>query len=47
MFVGGGTATTDEISPEIPAWVNYTLGAIGLASAVILAGPIVAVLGKV
>ena len=46
VHVGGGTVTTDKIDPEIPAWVNWTLGAIGLASAIVLAGgPLVAALG--
>jgi len=45
VHVGGGTVTTDKIDPEIPAWMNWTLGAIGLASAIVLAGPLVAALG--
>lgn len=45
VFVGGETQTTDDIEPEIPDWVHNTLLAVGLASAVILTGPVVALLG--
>ncbi|MBN3725672.1 PAAR domain-containing protein [Burkholderia sp. Ac-20379] len=47
VFIGGATATTDDISPEIPGWVNWTMLGVGFAAAVILAGPAVAVLGTV
>ncbi|MDR6496288.1 putative Zn-binding protein involved in type VI secretion [Paraburkholderia terricola] len=45
VFIGGSTVTTDEISPEVPGWVNTAMLAVGFAAAVVLAGPLVAVLG--
>jgi len=45
VLIGGPTQTTDKISPEIPGWVNEVLLVAGLAAAVILAGPVVALLG--
>jgi uncharacterized Zn-binding protein involved in type VI secretion len=47
VFIGGSTATTDNISPEVPGWVNWAMLGVGFAAAVILAGPLVAVLGTV
>ena len=47
VFIGGSTATTDEISPEVPGWVNWTMLAVGVAAAAILAGPLAAALGTV
>ncbi|MEW6342934.1 MAG: PAAR domain-containing protein [Pseudomonadota bacterium] len=47
VFIGGATATTDKISPEIPGWVNWALLGVGFAAAVVLAGPLVAVLATV
>jgi uncharacterized Zn-binding protein involved in type VI secretion len=47
VFIGGSTATTDDISPEVPGWVNWAMLGVGFAAAVILAGPLVAVLGTV
>jgi uncharacterized Zn-binding protein involved in type VI secretion len=47
VFIGGSTVTTDDISPEVPAWVNWTMLAVGVAAAAILAGPLAAVLGTV
>jgi uncharacterized Zn-binding protein involved in type VI secretion len=47
VFIGGATATTDDISPEIPAWVNWTMLAVGVAAAAVLAGPLAALLGTV
>jgi RHS repeat-associated protein len=44
---GGGFPAEPQIEPEIPAWVNHTLMVVGLGSAVVLAGPIVAGLGLV
>ena len=43
--IGGPTATTDKINPEIPEWINDTLMVVGFVAACILAGPVVAVLG--
>lgn len=47
VFIGGGTTQTDVIHPEelVPAWVHTTLLVVGLASAVILAGPVMAIGG--
>ncbi|MCY0912409.1 RHS repeat-associated core domain-containing protein [Massilia antarctica] len=47
VFVGGATATTDRdlIKPEVPGWVHTTLLVAGLASATVLAGPLVALGG--
>lgn len=45
VIVGGGTTTTDEIAPEVPESVHMAMLAVGLASAVVLAGPVAAVLG--
>ncbi|PMS08920.1 PAAR domain-containing protein, partial [Trinickia caryophylli] len=47
VFIGGTTATTDDISPEVPAWVNWTMLAVGFAATAVLAGPLVAALGTV
>lgn len=47
VFIGGDTVTTDEISPEVPAWVHGSLLAVGIGSAVVLAGPVVAAFGLV
>jgi uncharacterized Zn-binding protein involved in type VI secretion len=49
VFIGGGTQQTDAISPEnlVPGWVHAALLVVGLGSAVILAGPIIAVGGLV
>jgi RHS repeat-associated protein len=43
--IGGPTATTDKINPEIPQWINDTLMVVGFVAACILAGPVVAILG--
>lgn len=45
VMIGGGTVTTDKISPEIPDWVNKTLLIAGFAATCVLAGPLVAVVG--
>ncbi len=47
VFIGGAAVTTDDISPEIPGWVNWTMLAVGVAAAAVLAGPLVAALGTV
>jgi uncharacterized Zn-binding protein involved in type VI secretion len=38
VFIGGGTKQTDTISPEVPAWLEWTVAGVGLASAVVLTG---------
>ncbi|WP_080409394.1 PAAR domain-containing protein [Burkholderia ubonensis] len=43
VFIGG--VTVGEANPEVPAWVNWTMAAVGIAAAAVLAGPAVALLG--
>lgn len=45
VFIGGDTATTDTISPEVPDYIHTTMLVVGLASATILFGPAAAALG--
>lgn len=45
VFIGGGTTTTDAISPEVPGYVHTTMLLVGLGSAGILFGPTAAILG--
>ena len=45
VIIGGGTVTTDNISPEIPDWVNTSLEVAGLAAACVLFGPVAAIVG--
>ncbi|GLO11226.1 hypothetical protein PPUJ20005_51950 [Pseudomonas putida] len=45
MCIGGGTATTDAIDPEIPVWLERAVMALGLASAFVLASPVLVVAG--
>ena len=49
VFIGGPTEQTDEIHPEdlVPGWVHAALLVVGVASAVVLAGPVIAVVGLV
>lgn len=51
IFIGGGTQLTDAINPEVPVWLQWTIGGIGFASAVVLTGgfliPAVAFFGGV
>lgn len=49
VIIEGGTVQTDTIQPEnlVPAWVHWSLLAVGIGAAVILGGPIVAALGLV
>lgn len=44
VFIGGPVVTTDPISPEVPDWVHWTLLGVGLASAIVLMGPIAGLL---
>lgn len=44
VFIGGTKVQTDDISPEIPEWINWTMLGIGIAAVSILAPPAVAVL---
>lgn len=45
VFIGG--ATVGQTNSEIPAWVNWTMMAVGVAAAAVLAGPVLAVVGAV
>ncbi|WP_309475492.1 PAAR domain-containing protein [Pseudomonas putida] len=45
VCIGGGTATTDAIDPEIPVWPERAVMALGLASAFVLASPVLVVAG--
>ena len=47
VIVGGKTATTDDISPEVPAFVHTAMLVVGVASATILFGPAAAALGLI
>ena len=49
VFIGGGTQQTDTLEPEnlVPGWVHAALLVVGVASAVILAGPVIAIGGLV
>lgn len=49
VFIGGGTVPTDPIRPEdlVPGYVHGAMLVVGLASACILAGPVVAIFGLV
>ena len=43
VFIGG--PAVGEYNPEIPAWVNWTMLAVGVAATAVLAGPAIAILG--
>lgn len=45
VYIGGGTETTDVISPEVPAWLENGILILGLGSATVLAGPVVVAFG--
>ncbi|KVV12131.1 MULTISPECIES: PAAR domain-containing protein [unclassified Pseudomonas] len=51
IIIGGATQLTDAINPEVPVWLQWTIGGIGFASAVVLTGgfliPTVAFFGGV
>jgi uncharacterized Zn-binding protein involved in type VI secretion len=49
VYIGGGTMQTDTINPEnlVPGWVHASLLVVGVGSAIILAGPVIAVGGLV
>ncbi|CZU42049.1 Rhs family protein [Enterobacter cloacae] len=44
VIIGGGKVQTDEISPEIPEWVNWTMLAVGAGAVAVLASPAIALL---
>ncbi|MDF3926037.1 PAAR domain-containing protein [Pseudomonas putida] len=45
VCIGGGTATTDAIDPEVPVWLERSVMALGLASAFVLASPVLVMAG--
>jgi len=47
VFIGGGTRQTDTINPEnlVPGWVHTLLFVVGIASALVLAGPFAVLFG--
>ncbi|MNJ38041.1 putative deoxyribonuclease RhsA [compost metagenome] len=47
VSIGGGTTTTDAIDPEVPVWLERAVMAVGLASAFVLASPVLVVAGLV
>ncbi|MCC6552355.1 MAG: PAAR domain-containing protein [Polyangiaceae bacterium] len=47
VIIGGATATTVPIEGEVPGYIHAALFVIGIASAVVLAGPVVAITGLV
>lgn len=44
VFFGGMKVQTDEISPEIPGWVNWVMLGVGTAALAVVATPAIAVL---
>lgn len=45
VFIGGGTDTTDPINPEVPVWLERAILVVGLASAFVLASPVLVIAG--
>jgi uncharacterized Zn-binding protein involved in type VI secretion len=45
VFIGGGTETTDAIDPEVPEWLERAVLIVGLASAFVLASPVIVIAG--
>lgn len=44
VFIGGAKRQTDEINPEIPAWINWVMLGVGAAAIGVLASPAVAIM---
>lgn len=44
VFIGGAKVQTDEISPEIPGWVNWVMLGVGAGALAVIAGPAIALL---
>ncbi|WP_313627218.1 PAAR domain-containing protein [Kosakonia sp.] len=44
VFIGGAKVQTDEISPEIPEWVNWVMLGVGVGALAVIAGPVIALL---
>ncbi|KFF82979.1 PAAR domain-containing protein [Pseudomonas syringae] len=47
VFIGGGTETTDPINPEVPELLARGILLVGLASAFVLASPVIVIAGLV
>ncbi|QHG65307.1 PAAR domain-containing protein [Pseudomonas putida] len=47
VFIGGGTETTDAIDPEVPVILERAVMALGIASALVFASPILVFAGLV
>jgi len=49
VYIGGGTQQTDTINPEnlVPEWVHVSLLVVGVGSAIVLAGPVIAIGGLI
>ncbi|PBQ19059.1 type IV secretion protein Rhs [Pseudomonas congelans] len=47
VFIGGGTETTDPINPEVPELLERGILLVGLASAFVLASPVIVIAGLV
>jgi uncharacterized Zn-binding protein involved in type VI secretion len=47
VHIGGGTETTDDIHPEVPVLLELAILGLGLASAFVLASPVIVVAGLV
>jgi len=47
VTIGGPTETTDAIDPEVPEWLERAVLVVGLASAFVLASPVVVIAGLV
>lgn len=45
VIIGGDPVTTMEVEGEVPEWINTALLVVGVGSAVILGGPVVAAVG--
>jgi uncharacterized Zn-binding protein involved in type VI secretion len=47
VHIGGGTETTDDIDPEVPVLLERAIMGLGLASAFVLASPVIVIAGLV
>lgn len=45
VFIGGEKTQTDDINPEIPAWINWAMLAIGAGATAVIATPAIAIFG--
>ncbi|WLI76400.1 PAAR domain-containing protein [Kosakonia sp. H02] len=44
VFIGGAKVQTDDINPEIPAWVNWVMLGVGVGALAVIAGPAIALI---